>query len=397
MQRGNSVYRTNLTVSGKVPLIWTACLIFVCQGCQPGANEKIGDLHYGLLVYVDGLDARVPLGPEAKFVRAVCRRQGQESTLHGMDRPEEEYVNRITAFGQLLKQAMSQPERESFETAIKDGYIYQVETGPGKVTWRSSKRLAGQAELRRERVDHNTTRFHHTRPPETAAVDLELPAASVATILRIPDLAVRDAAVYRLSQIELDDSQRQAVLSELMTNEQGGTSPRPRFLVPIVLKLATKADGAVLDRLLSTGKLGSGELVQVFVRLAKLDPPLAVEHAAQRATAENLFYLVDYTRAQEVAQWPPTRITDGGNDGFETFIPQKVQLDPELRNVYRDIVLAFLKRREEERLYKAIDLIKEHFPELKGTAAPILQSSNHDYFREQGRIFSFQAKEKAKP
>jgi len=356
------------------------------QDAQAALKEPVEDIHYGLLVYMDQLDERLSLGPVARFVLAVHRREGQEfPPTH--EKPEAtcpmRFNARIQRFGRNLRQAMSDEERSRFETLVKEGYLFGVETLPDGVNWRSRHGMAGKVGMQSYSIPNSTARrWTFSKPIVPQQDDFDVPDASTAArILRIEEIAVRKEALRYLAKVDMDPRCRKEVLNVLMAVQKEPPLKRSQYLSAVFTRWATAEDLDEVERMLTEGNLSERNLMRVFLHMGKLDQQRAVEYVIQRATGIALAFLADYKLGERVAQMVfvqdrilPDLLAEG------RFAKTSERLDSdfdktELDSLYRAMIVAFLQSGEKDHMIRAANLIRYHFPELKAKAIPYFKNT----------------------
>lgn len=354
------------------------------QAVEAAKDEEIGDVHYGLLVYMDQLDELVALGPAGQFVRAVHRKEGQKFPGKH-ENPSGEFSERFNArlqrFGRNLRQVISDEQRARFEDLVHDGYLFGVEAVPGSVSWRSSHGMAGRAGMQSQAGGRPGTRsWEYSKPPVPPADAFELPEASAAArILQVEDNAVRRKALQYLAKVDVDARCRQEILDALLAVQMGPPLKRPQHLAAVFTRWVTNADLDQLERLLVEGNLDKTSAMRVFLHMGKLDRQRAVEYINRRAADVARSRLADYKLAENTARLVivqdkvlPDLLADEGYSGdFGVF-----EFDStELNSLYSAIILALVESGEKDRMTYAANLVRDHFPALRAKVVPYLKNT----------------------
>lgn len=383
---------------------------------QPAGHEDLGDLHYGLVVYLGALDQHLRLGPRARFVRAAYRREGQSYPIDRSAKasdakdPLGALVGRVRRFGKNLRHCMSDQERKRLDALVKEGYFYGVEAARGNLAWRSNKGLEGAVAMRRVSSGPGSSRTRISRPPQPQPEELVLQPSDAAALLETRDRALCTAVIGQLAVLPLDSQCRPAICAALLRQLQDRQSHRyahPRYTLLCYLRWVSWDDCDSLEELLSERHVGRHLLVTAFVRLVELDRERAFQYVRLRAPYETIMDwrtpdVFDAAWRGDKPVWNTGFVKVGPDGRFVRDGSTAGQSAVDARSVaiFKQFVRALLESGEKDRLMLAVNAIEGPHPgdvkttvaELMEEAIPYLSKHPDSYLKRQATRFANQVR-----
>jgi|GEM_PF-3170373 len=191
---------------------------------RPPASENVTDLHYGVAVYLGGLDEMMKLGPKARLTLCVLRGETRWITVKRTSNPvkagkrsrkvldRKQLEEKLMGYGKRLREEMSVAERQRFE-ALVPSELYGVKM--------SEKNGAGNVHFN---VKFDTGMKEELKAPWEAPKDV-MTLDQVAELVTAKDRKTLEAVLdVLLFQVEVDPAHRDEVCKALVHLKDDETS-----------------------------------------------------------------------------------------------------------------------------------------------------------------------------
>ena len=267
------------------------------QPWRPPASEIVTDVHYGMVVYLGGLDPLMQLGPRSRLTLAQLRGETRRirivPTFNAFEagRFSRKSLNRaklekqLHDFGTRLREAMSPAERRRFESLIPSE-LYGV-----KIV---EKDGVGFVQYRARFVVEPTAKLEAPRERFEDLVKLD----DLDEIFELTDHRVVKPVLKVLREGNLVGSRRQAVCQALLKLKEWDGMAGNQDVHQAFCRWAGPAQMEMFPRMLAAGHPHKWYKRETMRHFLELDADRAVTYVAREAPEKQIQFLLDFLAAE---------------------------------------------------------------------------------------------------